>query len=75
MRFARLAHSGSRFELGSTVEKIDPSGVVASGERIESANVFWCAGTQARPAANWLGADTAHNGAVKVRPDRSVPGA
>ena len=42
--------------------------------RIESANVFWCAGTEARPAASWLGADAARNGGVKVRPDCSVPG-
>jgi NADH:ubiquinone reductase (H+-translocating) len=69
-----LGTLGVEVRLGSTVEKIDPSGVVASGERIESANVFWCAGTRARPAANWLGADAAHNGAVKIRPDCSVPG-
>jgi NADH dehydrogenase len=36
--------------------------------------VFWCAGVQARPAAAWIGADAARNGAVKVRPDCSVPG-
>ena len=42
--------------------------------RIESANVFWCAGTRARPAASWIGADDARNGGVKVRPDCSVPG-
>lgn len=60
--------------LGATVEQIDRSGVSASGARIESANVFWCAGTEARPAACWLGADAARNGAVQVRPDCSVPG-
>jgi NADH:ubiquinone reductase (H+-translocating) len=69
-----LGTLGVEVRLGSTVEMIDPSGVVTSGERTESANVFWCAGTRARPAANWLGADAAHNGAVKVRPDCSVPG-
>ena len=42
--------------------------------RISSANVFWCAGTEARPAASWLGVDAARNGAVKVRPDCSIPG-
>ena len=36
--------------------------------------MLWCAGTQARPAATWLGVDAARNGAVKVRPDCSVPG-
>jgi NADH dehydrogenase len=65
---------GVDVRLGSTVGTIDASGVSASGERIESANVFWCAGTRARPAALWLGADAAHDGAVRVLPDCSVPG-
>jgi len=69
-----LSGLGVEVRLGTTVENIDPSGVATSGERIESANVLWCAGTQARPAATWLGVDAARNGAVKVRPDCSVPG-
>jgi NADH dehydrogenase len=69
-----LGSLGVEVRVGSNVENIDPYGVIASGERIESANVFWCAGTQARPAATWLGAEAARNGAVKVRPDCSVPG-
>ena len=69
-----LGTLGVEVRLGATVEQIDRSGVSASGARIESANVFWCAGTEARPAACWLGADAARNGAVQVRPDCSVPG-
>jgi NADH:ubiquinone reductase (H+-translocating) len=69
-----LSGLGVEVRLGTAVENIDPSGVATSCERIESANVLWCAGTQARPAATWLGVDAARNGAVKVRPDCSVPG-
>ncbi len=69
-----LGTLGVEVRLGAVVEQIDQSGVSASGARIESANVFWCAGTEARPAARWLGADAARNGAVRVRADCSVPG-
>jgi NADH dehydrogenase len=69
-----LGSLGVEIRLSVAVEQIGPSGVSAAGQRIESANVFWCAGTQARPAASWIGADSAHNGAVKVQPDCSVPG-
>ena len=69
-----LGTLGVEVRLDAAVEKIDQSGVFASGTRINSANVFWCAGTEARPAASWLGVDAARNGAVKVRPDCSIPG-
>ena len=65
---------GVEVRLHASVDSIDASGVTAAGDRIDSANVFWCAGTQARPAANWLGAEAARNGAVKIRPDCSVEG-
>lgn len=70
---ALRAH-GVEVMLGHAVEKIDDDGIVAGGERVRSANVIWCAGTQARPAAEWLGAETARNRAVIVQPDCSVPG-
>jgi NADH dehydrogenase len=60
--------------LNTKVEQVDAEGIVTSGERIACANVLWCAGTRARPAAAWLGAEAARNGAVKVLPDCSVPG-
>ena len=69
-----LTDLGVTVRLGAAVENIDPSGVSVSGERIESANVFWCAGVRARPAAAWLGVDAGHNGAVQVRPDCSIEG-
>ena len=69
-----LGSLGVEVRLGVAVEKIDASGVSASGKRVDGANTFWCAGTQARPAASWLGVDAAPNGAVRVLPDCSVPG-
>lgn len=69
-----LRSLGVEVRLGQAVSLVDASGIVLGGERIEAANVLWCAGTQARPAAQWLAADAARNGAVRVRPDCSVPG-
>ena len=69
-----LASLGVEVRLDAAVEHIDARGVSVAGQRIESANVFWCAGTQARPAAAWIGGEAAPNGAVKIRPDCSVPG-
>lgn len=69
-----LGSLGVEVRLHDAVEQIDASGVTAGAARIDSANVFWCAGTQARPAAAWLGAEAARNGAVKVRHDCSVSG-
>jgi NADH dehydrogenase len=53
---------------------IDGSGVTINGERIEAANVFWCAGTRAEPVAEWLGASAARNGGVEVTSECSIPG-
>ena len=69
-----LQSLGVEVRLRASVEQIDAAGVQAGGNRIESENAFWCAGTQARPVAAWLGVDAARNGGVKVRPDCSVPG-
>jgi NADH dehydrogenase len=69
-----LGSLGVEVRLNAAVEQIDSGGVIVAGERIESANAFWCAGVQARPAAAWIGADATRSGAVKVLPDCSVPG-
>jgi NADH dehydrogenase len=65
---------GVEVRLGQAVEVIDREGIVAGGERIASGNVIWCAGTQARAAATWVGAEAARNKAVIVAPDCSIPG-
>jgi NADH dehydrogenase len=75
-RYARTAlrEIGVEVRTGALVGAIDNEGLTAGGERIESSNIFWCAGTTARPAAEWLRASTASNGAVKIGGDCSVPG-
>lgn len=71
---AALERLGVEVRLGEAVTAIDATGLVVAGQRIDAASVIWCAGTEARPAARWLDADAARNGAVKVMPDCSVPG-
>ncbi len=71
---AALESLGVEMRTGAPVETIDGDGLTIAGERIDAAAVLWAAGTAARPAAKWLAADAARNGAVKVRPDCSVPG-
>ena len=52
-RFARRSLEGMGVEvrLDTPIEAIDERGVVARGERIEAANVIWCAGVEASPVA------------------------
>lgn len=69
-----LRDLGVEVRLGEAVKAIDADGLVVGEERIETGNILWCAGTQARPAAKWLEADAARNGGVKVAADCSVPG-
>ena len=57
-----LGSLGVEVRLNAAVEQIDSGGVIVAGERIESANAFWCAGVQARPAAAWIGADATRDG-------------
>lgn len=59
--------------LNGAVKDITHEGVLVGETFIETSNVFWAAGTQARPAGDWIGADTARNKGVIVQPDCSVP--
>ncbi len=70
----RLELLGVDVRTGVQVADVDEDGVVAAGERIRSANVFWCAGVAATPAAKWTGAPSGKNGALTVAPDFSIPG-
>jgi NADH dehydrogenase len=74
--YARVAleNLGVEVRTESPVEEIDGEGLTTTAERISTANVIWCAGTAARPAARWLGAAKGENGAVKVSGDCGVPG-
>jgi NADH dehydrogenase len=71
---AALRDLGVEVRLGEAVAEIDAMGLRVGDTRIDAANVLWCAGTEARPAARWIGAAAARNGAVQVLPDCSVPG-
>ena len=75
-RYARTRLERMRVDVhtGTKVESVDAAGVQAGGQRFEAANVFWCAGVAATPAAAWLGAKPAKHGAVAVAEDCSVPG-
>jgi NADH:ubiquinone reductase (H+-translocating) len=64
---------GVEVRLGEAVNEIDATGLLVGQTRIESALILWCAGTKARPAAQWIGAAAARNGAIEVGPDCSVP--
>lgn len=69
-----LEDLGVEVRAGAAVERIDPEGLVVGGERIAASAVLWCAGVEARPAAAWLQAPAARNGAVVVGPDCAVEG-
>ncbi len=69
-----LQKLGVEVRTETPVDEIDGEGLSAGTERIRTTNILWCAGTAARPAAEWLGAASARNGAVKVLDDCSVMG-
>jgi NADH dehydrogenase len=65
---------GVEVRLGEAVKAIDENGLTVGETRIDAALVLWCAGTAARPAARWIGAKAARNGAIEVASDCSVLG-
>lgn len=69
-----LEKLGVEVKTGSPVEKIDVSGVVVSGNRIEAKTVIWAAGVRGSKAGVWLQAPMDRTGKVEVLPDLSVPG-
>ncbi len=71
---ARLRRLGVEVHTGIHVESVDASGVTAGGQRVDSPNVFWCAGVAATPAAAWLGISTGKHGTLPVDANCTVPG-
>ena len=71
---SKLKALGVEVLTGETVEDVRDDGITAAGERIAAANVFWCAGTEATPAARWIDAPAGRHGLVKVNADCSVVG-
>jgi NADH dehydrogenase len=70
----KLATLGVEVRTGESVDDVRDDGITAAGQSIRAANVFWCAGTQATPAAKWIDAPAGRHGLIKVNPDCSVPG-
>ncbi len=71
---AALSSLGVEIRLGTRVTDIGPQGLTAGGERIDTPNIFWAAGTAARPAAQWMKLEPAHGGAVSVDANCAVVG-
>jgi NADH dehydrogenase len=69
-----LARRGVTVLVDSPVQDITTTGVQLNDRFIASATVLWCAGVKACPAAQWLQAEAARNGAVVVEADLSLPG-
>ena len=70
----QLKELGVEMKLGSRVEAIDATGVVASGERIPTATVMWAAGVAGNPLAKLLGTKLDHAGRIEVGPDCTLQG-
>jgi NADH dehydrogenase len=69
-----LASLGVEVRLNTTVTTIDAQGLTAGDQRIETRNIFWAAGTTARPAAQWMNLQPAQHGAISVDPRCAVIG-
>ena len=67
-----LEELGVEVMVNTPCECIDARGITLKGERIETANICWCAGTKAEPAADWVDAAKAKNGGVEVTGDCSI---
>jgi NADH dehydrogenase len=74
--YAAKALQSLRVELrlGEPVTEIDRDGLRIGETAIATDCILWCAGTAANPAAAWLTAERAKNGAIKVASDCSIPG-
>lgn len=70
----RLKALGVEVHTGETVEDVRDDGITAAGLSVRAANVFWCAGTEATPAARWTNAPAGRHGLIKVSADCSVVG-
>ena len=69
-----LQDLGIELRLGESVTSIDAAGLRIGDEVIETDCILWCAGTEAEPAAAWIGAQTVRHGTVQVSSDCSIPG-
>jgi len=70
----QLERLGVELRLNAPVVSIDPLGLEAGGERIESRTILWAAGVRGSPLAGTLGVPLDRQGRVLVEPDLAVPG-
>ncbi len=70
----KLTALGVEIHTGQTVDDVRDDGITAGGQSIRAENVFWCAGTEATPAARWTNAASGRHGLIKVKADCSVCG-
>lgn len=70
----RLEALGVEVRTGVRVDAIDAQGVLAGGERIESATVLWTAGVQASRLVAMLDTKTDRAGRASVEPGLDLPG-
>jgi len=68
-----LDRLGVEIRTGSNVERVDESGIVVGGNRIECATVLWAAGVAASPIVKALGAETDRGGRVIVDSQLKIP--
>jgi NADH dehydrogenase len=75
-RYARnkLGRLGVEVHTNTPADAVDADGIDVAGHRIQAANVLWAAGTEATPAAWWLGVPPAGRGLLPVGPDCIVSG-
>lgn len=71
---AKLQQLGVEVRTGVHVTAVDQDSVKIGDQRLPTSNVIWTAGVKASPAGQWLGAETDHDGRVKVQSDLTVSG-
>jgi NADH dehydrogenase len=69
-----LGELGVEVRTGAMVTMVDAQGVIANGQRIDAASIFWAAGVQADALTRKIGVPLDRAGRVKVMPDLTVPG-
>ena len=69
-----LRQLGVEVRTGEPVTRVDGTGLVAGGRRLEAATVLWAAGVAASRVGNFLGAPVDRHGRVIVQPDLTIPG-
>lgn len=68
-----LDRMGVEVRMGTAVEEVHETKVVAGGKDIPAGVILWAAGVRASPAADWLGVPGDRAGRIAVGPDLTPP--